>query len=45
MCGWMRVEGEMADRKISRKLKGNVLMSCVMPAYGYDLEMVAFTER
>ena len=40
-----RVEGVMADRKISRKLKGNILMSCVMPAYLYGLEMVALTER
>ena len=40
-----RVEGVMADRKISRKLKGNVLMLCVMPAYIYGLEMVALTER
>ena len=40
-----RVEGVVADRKISRKLKRKVLMSCVMPAYLYKLEMVALTER
>ena len=42
---WRRVEGVMADRKISRKLKGKVLMSCVMPAYLFNLETVALTER
>ena len=42
---WRRVKGVMADRKISRKLKRKVLMSCVMPAYLYKLEMVALTER
>ena len=36
--------GVMADRKISKKLKGKVLISCVMPAYLYSLEMVALTE-
>ena len=41
---WSRVEGVTADRKISRKLKGKVLM-CVMPAYFYGLETVALTER
>ena len=35
----------MADRKISRKLKGKVLMSCVMPVCLYSLEMVTLTER
>ena len=28
-----RVEGLMADRNISRKLKGKILMWCAMPAY------------
>jgi len=37
--------GLMADEKISRKLKGNVLMSCVSPAYLYSLETAALTER
>ena len=38
------VEGVMADGKISRKLKGKVLMSCVMPAHIFGLKMVALTE-
>ena len=29
---WRNVEGVMMDRKISRKLKGKVLDSCVVPA-------------
>jgi len=40
-----RVEGVMVDRKISRKLKGKVVMSCVTLAHLYNLEMVALTER
>ena len=35
----------MADKKISWKLKGKVLMSCVTPVYFYGLETVALTER
>ena len=42
---WRRMEGVMADRKISRKLKGKVLMSCVMLAYRYGLETAALTEN
>jgi len=42
---WRMVEGVMADRKISRKLKGKVMVSCMMPAYLYGLKMVALTER
>ena len=30
---WIRVEGLMGERKISRKLKGKLLMSYVMLAY------------
>ena len=41
---WRRVEGVMADVKITRKLKGKVLM-CVTPAYLYCLETVADVER
>ena len=41
---WMRLEGVMADRKMSRKLKGEVLMSCVTLAYLYSLQRVALTE-
>ena len=39
-----RVEGVMADRKVSRKLKGKVLVSCVTPACIYSLIMVVLTE-
>ena len=42
---WRRVEWVMADRKISRKVKGKVLMSCVTLAFLYGLETVALTER
>ena len=34
----------MADRKISRKLKGKVLDSCVVPASTYGLETLALSE-
>ena len=42
---WRREHGVMADRKISRKLKGKVLMLCVIPAGLCGLETVALTER
>ena len=42
---WRRMEGVMADRKISRKLKGKVLRSCVTPACLYGLETVELTMR
>ena len=41
---WKRVERVMAERKISRKLKGKDLM-CVMPTYLYGLETVVPTKR
>ena len=41
---WRNVEGVMMDRKISRKLKGKVLDSCVMPASTYGLETLALSE-
>ena len=34
----------MVDRKMSRKLKGNVLDSCVVPASTYGLETLAVSE-
>ena len=34
----------MMDRKISRKLKGKVLDSCVVPASTYGLETLALSE-
>ena len=42
---WRRGEGIMAARKISRKLKGKVLMSCVTLDYLSGLETVALKER
>ena len=42
---WWRMEGVMADRNISRKLKGKVLMLCVTLGYLYRLETVTPTER
>ena len=36
--------GGMMDRKISRKLKGKVLDSCVVPASTYGLETLALSE-
>ena len=41
---WRNVEGVMMDRKISRKLKGKVLDSCVVPASTYGLETLALSE-
>ena len=43
---WRNVEGQgvMMDRKISRKLKGKVLDSCVVPASTYGLETLALSE-
>ena len=42
---WRKVEGVMLDRKISEKLKGKVLRTCVTPACLYGLETVALTEQ
>ena len=41
---WIHVEGVMVDRKISRKLKGKVLHSCVVPASTYGMETLALSE-
>ena len=41
---WRNVEGVMVDRKISRKLKGKVLDSCVVPDSAYGLETLALSE-
>ncbi len=38
---WRNVDGVMVDRNISRKLKGKVLYSCVVPANTYGLETLA----
>ena len=42
---WRKVEGVMGDRRITRKRKGNVLSSCVTPAYMNALETMALTEK
>ena len=42
---WRKVEGVMLDRKISKKLKGKVLRTCVTPACLYGLETVALTAQ
>ena len=36
--------GVMMDRKISRKLKGEVMDSCVVPVNTYGLETLALSE-
>ena len=43
---WRNVEGVMMDRNISRKLKGKVLDSCIVPASRptYRLETLALFE-
>ena len=41
---WRNVEGVMVDGKISRKLKGKVLDSCVVPANTYGLDTLALSE-
>ena len=39
-----KVEVVVEDRRISRKYKGNVLNSCVTPAYMYDLDHDTLSE-
>ena len=41
---WGSVEGVMADRRISNRLKGKVMSTCVTPACLYGTETVALTE-
>ena len=41
---WRAVEGVMADRRISKRLKGKVMRTCVTPAYLYGTETLALTE-
>ena len=38
------VEGVMADRRITKRLKGKVLSTCVTPACLYGTESLAMTE-
>lgn len=40
-----KVEGVMMDGKLSRKLKGKVLSTCVVPACTYGVETMALTEE
>ena len=42
---WRAVEGVMADRRISKRLKGKVMSTCVTPACLYGTETLAMTER
>ena len=39
------VEGVVADRYVSRKLKGNVLGACLTPAYLYGLDTITVSEN
>ena len=41
---WKAVEGVMADRRISKRLKGKVMSPCVTPACLYGTETLALTE-
>ena len=42
---WRAVEGVMADRRNSKRLKGKVMSTCVTPACLYGTENLAMTER
>ena len=42
---WRKVEWVNGDRRISRKPKGNVLSSCITPAYMNAPETMALTEK
>ena len=42
---WRQCEGVMADRHISRKLKGKLLGGCVTSACLYGLETIALSEK
>ena len=41
---WRAVEGVMADWRISKRLKGKVMIPCVTPACLYGTETLALTE-
>ena len=41
---WREVEGVMADRRISKRIKGNVINTCVTPACLNGTETLALTE-
>ena len=40
---WRAVEGVMGDRRISKRLKGKVMSTCVTPACLYGTETLATT--
>ena len=42
--GWRAVEGVMADRRISKRLKGKIISTRVTPACLYGTETLALTE-
>ena len=42
---WIAVEGVMADRRISKRLKGKVMSTCVTPAYLYGTETLTLTTK
>ena len=42
---WGKVEGVIGDRWISGHSKGNVLSSCITPAYMNALETMTLTEK
>ena len=41
---WRAFEGVMADRRITKRLKGKVMSTCVTPACLYGTETLAMTE-
>ena len=41
---WRAVDGVMADRRISKRLTGTVMRTCVTPACLYATETLALTE-
>ena len=41
---WRAVEGVMAERRISKRLKGKVMSTCVTPAWLHGTETLALTE-
>ena len=44
-AAWRAVEVVMADRQISKRLKGKVMITCVTPACLYGTETLAMAER
>ncbi len=42
---WRAVEGVMADGRISKRLKGKVVSTCVTPACLYGTETMVMTEQ